>query len=260
MCRMASNTASSECEDRKLLLKEITDYNTKLKTLSDTICTFIECSSFISSNSEIRSLSRELLCFAKHTDKVQETFNEFNAKLYDLARDDEEFPVAGQSKDNPTETETFKDKHDLSIWVVRKAMTYIQNPIYVHSTLQIANNLYISETAGKFLHCQWSVVFALLKKVFPEEVDQVPSPGESFDCPEKDVFGKIQMPLIRLFHYLCEKLCAKHLANNKIHDHIFTIFKTINAKSEKLFTKTIWQDEEWLSQWGNTSTTALSSA
>ena len=253
---MASVTVSSDCEDRKRLLREITENNSKLKTLAESVSTFIECSSFISSNAEIQSANREFMCFAKHAEKVQETFKQLNEKLYDLAKDEDEFPVAGQTEENTRETETFKEKRELSMRVVMKTKTYIQNPIYMHSALQVANSLYISETAGKFLRRQWSVVFTLLKNMFPEEVDQFPSPCESFTCPEKDVFGKIQMPLIRLLDYLCEKLSAERLANHKVHDNFFSVFKTINIKYEKLFTKTIWQDEEWLARWGSTSTTS----
>ena len=227
--RMASVSVSSECEDRKRLLKQLTENNNKLKTLAENVSTFVECSSFISSNSEIQSANHEFLCFAKHTEKVQETFKQLNEKLYDLAKDEDEFPVAGQSEENPRETETLKDKRELSIHIVMKTKTYIQNPIYMHSALQVANSLYISETAGKFLCRQWSVVFALLKKMFPEDVDNFPSPCESFTCAEKDVFGKIQMPLIRLLDYLSGKLSAQWLANNRVHDHFFSVFKTINT-------------------------------
>ena len=47
------------------------------------------------------------MCFAKHAEKVQETLKQLNEKLYDLAKDEVEFPVAGQTEENTRETETF---------------------------------------------------------------------------------------------------------------------------------------------------------
>ena len=73
---------------------------------------------------------------------------------------------------------------------------YIQNTIYMHSVLQVTNNLEISKKAGKFLCRQWTFVTKLLIKVFPEEEDEIPSPGQGLQCPEEEVFLNIQMPLI----------------------------------------------------------------
>ena len=255
---MASNSPVNTCAERKHLLQEITSKNQKLKKLMETVTTFVECSSFISSNQEIASVNRELHCFTNYADKMLQTFDDLNAKLYNLADDDEIFPIAGQDANEKLETETFKEKKDLSIRSVIKARTYIENPIYMHSALNIANDLEISKKAGKFLRRQWIFVNKLLVKVFPEEENELPSPGNGLECSEEEVFQNLQMPLIRLFDLLCKQLTRKRMSNVRVHDHFFTVFKCINAKFESLFTRTIWKNEEWLKMWGTPDTNASS--
>ena len=145
--RMASNLALDKCAEWKHLLQEISNKNQNLKKLMETVMTFVECSSFISSNQEIASVNRELHCFTNHVDKMLKTFDELNAKLYNLADDSDIFPVAGYDMNEQLEMETFKEKKELLVRSVIKAKTYIQNPIY----MQVANNVEIAKKVGKFM-------------------------------------------------------------------------------------------------------------
>ena len=117
----------------------------------ETVTTFVECSSFISSNQEIASVNRELHCFTNHADKMLKTFDELNVKLYNLDDDSDIFPVVGYDANEQLETEMFKEKKELSVHSVIKAKMYIQNPIYMHSALQVANNVEIVKKVGKFM-------------------------------------------------------------------------------------------------------------
>ena len=243
---MASNSAFDKCAERKHLLQEISNKNQKLKKLMETVTTFVECSSFISSNQEIASVNCELHCFTNHVDKMLKTFDELNAKLYNLADNSDIFPVVGYNANEQLEMETFKEKKELSVRSVIKAKMYIQNPIYMHSALQVANNVEITKKVGKFMCRQWIFVTKLLVKVFPEEESELPSSGQGLECPEEEVFQNLQMLLIRLFDQLRTKLTSKHMSNVRVHDNFFTIFKSINDKFESLFTRTIWKDKDWL--------------
>ena len=140
---MASNSAFDKCAEWKHLLQEISNKNQKLKKLMETVTTFVECSSFISSNQEFALVNCELHCFTNHADKMLKTFDELNAKLYNLADDSDIFPVVGYNVNEQLETEMFKEKKELSVRSVIKAKMYIQNPIYMHSALQVANNVEI---------------------------------------------------------------------------------------------------------------------
>ena len=186
------------------------------------------------------------------------TFNELNGKLYNLADDSDIFPMAGQDANEKLETETFKEKKELSIHCVIKAKMYIQNQIYMHSAPQVANNLENLKKAGKFLCRQWTFVTKLLVKVFPEEENELPSPGQGLQCPEEEVFQNLQMLLIWLFDQLHMKLTCKCMSNVRVHDQFFTVFKSINEKFKFVFTRTIWKDEDWLKRWGTPETNASS--
>ena len=188
--------------------------------------------------------------FMNHTAKIQETFEEFKGNLYNLASDSDMFPTAEQDTDAPVETETFKEKRELSHRVIKKTITYLQNPFYMYSAVNIANQV-LKEKAGRFLRCQWGHICNMLKNFFPKHVGSLPSPGEAFDCTEADVFQHIQMPLICLYGYLISKLDCKRMCNKTVHDSIYTMFKMLNTKFDGLFKITIWQDEEWMNRWGN---------
>ena len=120
MSRMASNSALDSCMQRKHLLQEISSKNEKLKKLMETVMTFFKCSSFLSSNEEIASVNRELHCFSNHADKMLKTFNDLNAKLYNLAEASDIFPMAGQDMNEELETETFREKKKNFLFAVLK--------------------------------------------------------------------------------------------------------------------------------------------
>ena len=252
---MATASPASECGEHKKLLTGLKENCAILKKLVSTAEDFIDCTSFICSNFEIAQITQEMKSFMNHTAKIQETFNKFNGNLYNLASDSDVFPTAEQDPDEPVETETFKEKRELSHHVIQKTITYIQNPIYMHSALNIAKNRVTREKAGRFLRRQWGYISNMLKKFFP--IDSIPSPGEAFNCDEADVFEVIQMPLIHLYDHLISKLNCKRLCNVTVHDCIFTMFKMLNKKFEALFTQTIWQDEEWMNRWGNPANPAV---
>ena len=48
--------------------------------------------------------------FMKHSDKMKQTFDDFNSNLYLMADDSDVFPVADQRNDEPVETEKFREK------------------------------------------------------------------------------------------------------------------------------------------------------
>ena len=247
---MSTASPTGDSSERKQLLAGLKENCEVLKKLVSTAEDFIECTSFICSNTEIVQIKQEMKSFMNHTVKIQETFEEFNCNLYNLATDSDVFPTAEQDPDSPVETETFKEKRELSHRVIKKTITYLQNRIYMYSAINIANQL-LKQKAGRFLRRQWGHICNMLKKFFPKHVESLPSPGEAFDCAEADVFQHIQMPLIRLYNYLISKLNCKRLSNETVHDSIFTMFKTLNTKFDGLFKITIWQDEEWINRWGN---------
>ena len=228
---MATASPTVDSSERSQLLAGLKENCEVLKKLVSTAEDFIECTSFICSNTEIAQIKQEMKSFMNHTAKMQETFEEFNCNLYKLASDSDVFPTAEQDADSPVETETFKEKRELSHCVIKKTVTYLQNPIYMYSAINIANQL-LKEKAGRFLRQQWGHICNMLKKFFPEDVESLPSPCEAFDCAEADVFQHIQMPLIHLYDYLISKLYCKRLSNETVHDSIFTMFKTLNTKFE----------------------------
>ena len=247
---MATAAPSRDSSERNQLLAGLKQNCEVVKKLVSTAEDFIECTSFICSNAEIAQIKQEIKSYMNHTAKMQETFEEFNGNLYNLANDSDIFPTAQQDPDGPVETETFKEKREISHRVIKKTITYLQNPIYMYSAVNIVNQI-LKEKAGRFLRWQWGHICNMLKKFFPEHVESLPSPGEAFDCAEADVFQHIQMPLISLYSYMISKLDCKRLCNETVHDSIFTMFKTLNTKFDGLFKITIWQDEEWMNRWGN---------
>ena len=143
-----------------------------LKKLVSTAEDFIECTSFICSNAEISQIKQEMKSFMNHTAKIQETFEEFNGNLYNLANDSDVFPTAEQDPDVPVETKTFKEKRELSHHIIKKTITYLQNPIYMYSAVNIANQI-LQEKAGRFLRRQWGHICNMLKKFVPEHVEKL---------------------------------------------------------------------------------------
>ena len=247
---MATAAPSGDSSERNQLLTGLKQNCEVVKKLVSTAEDFIECTSFICSNAEIVQIKQEMKSYMNHTAKIQETFEEFNGNLYALASDSDVFPTAQQDPNGPVETETFQEKRELSHRIIKKTITYLQNPIYMYSAVNIANQV-LKEKAGRFLRWQWGHICNMLKKFFPEHVESLPSPREAFDCAEADVFQHIQMTLIHLYGYLISKLDCKRLCNETVHDSIFTMFKMLNTKFDGLFKITIWQDEEWMNRWGN---------
>ena len=143
------------------------------------------------------------------------------------------------------ETETFKEKKELSCRVVTRTRVYVENPCFMESALAIADNETIYIEASKFLRKQFCAVQTILCKYFPEEENLFPSVGEGFTCPELVTFEKIRMPLIHILDYFVAKVNHKHVANSDFHDGVYEIFKAINAKYERLFAKTCWEDKDW---------------
>ena len=117
MATAASTGNSSECNQLLPGLKQNCEV---LKKLVSTAEDFIECTSFICSNAEIAQINQEMKSFMNHTAKIQETFEEFNGNLYNLANDSDVFPTAEQDADGPVETKTFKEKRELSHNVIKK--------------------------------------------------------------------------------------------------------------------------------------------
>ena len=81
---------------------------------------FVECSSFISSNEEIASVNREMHCFTNYAEKMLKSFDELNAKLYNLDDDSDIFPVVGYEANEQLEMETFKEKKNFLFALLSK--------------------------------------------------------------------------------------------------------------------------------------------
>ena len=94
----------------------------------ETVMKFVECSSFISSNQEIASVNRELHCFTNHVDKMLKTFDELNAKLYNLDDDSDIFPAVGYNANEQLETETFKEKKRTFCLLCYKSLNFHSEP------------------------------------------------------------------------------------------------------------------------------------
>ena len=151
---MSTASPTGDSSERKQLLAGLKENCEVLKKLVSTAEDFIECTSFICSNTEIAQIKQEMKSFMNHTTKIQEAFEEFNCNLYNLATDSDVFPTAEQDADSPVETETFKEKRELSHRVIKKTITYLQNPIYMYSAINIANQL-LKQKAGRFLRGKW---------------------------------------------------------------------------------------------------------
>ena len=147
---MSTASPTEDSSDRKQLLAGLKENCAVLKKLVSTAEDFIECTSFICSNTEISQIKQEMKSFMNHTAKIQETFEEFNCNLYNLATDSDVFPTAEQDTDFPVETETFKEKRELSDRVIKKTITYLQNPIYMYSTINILLILAASLSRSSF--------------------------------------------------------------------------------------------------------------
>ena len=117
----------------------------------ETVTTFVECSLFNPSNEEIASVNREMHCFTNYVEKMLKSFDELNVKLYNLDDNLDIFPVVGYDANEQLETEMFKEKKELSVHSVIKAKMYIENPIYMHSALKVANNVEIVKKIGKLM-------------------------------------------------------------------------------------------------------------
>ena len=95
-----------------------------------------------------------------------------------------------QDLDCRLETETFKEKKELSVRVVTKTRMYVENPVFLESALTIADNEPTYIEASKFLRKQFNAVQHLLLKFFPEEEPNFPLPGEGLTCTEIQTFEK----------------------------------------------------------------------
>ena len=249
---MATSSLRSEGNgERNALLHTLRENCASLKTFISTVEDYIDCTSYLCSNFELAQINREMHSFMKHSEKMKQTFDDFNSNLYLMADDLDVFPVADQPHDEPVETEKFREKKELSKCVIHKAITYLQNPIYTAWALRITKNQATNAKMGKFLKCQWGHISGLLSKLFPEDPDIIPSPGSGLTCQDDEVFENLQMPLIRLYSKLVDKIECKRLSNEVVQDSIFCMFKKINTKFESLFKLTIWQNQEWMSKWGD---------
>ena len=247
----ASKPTSSGAVERSALLGNLKGNCEKLRKFITTVEDYIDCSSYMCSNFEIGQINHEMKSFMNHCGKMQQTFDEVNENLYQIADDSDVFPVAEQDPNGPFETEKFREKKELSKRVVHKAITYIENPIYTAWALQITKNKESNAKMGRFLKSQWGHISKMLSKFFPEEVDIIPSPGSGLTCPDYHVFENLQMPLIRLYTKLVDKVECKRLCNEVVQDSIFTMFKKINTKFESFFQLTIWQNPDWMNKWGD---------
>ena len=232
-------------QNRKHFLQQLAAKSGKLKHLSEMIDSFIECMSFISNNKEIKNVVSVVTDFEENVEKLQLFFDNLNSGLYDLANDEDILPCASQDPNSVMETEMFKEKKELSCRVVTRTRVYVENPCFMESALAIANNEKIYIEASKFLRKQFRTVHTILCKYFQEEENSFPSIGEGFTCPELVTFEKICMPLIHILDYFVGKLNHKRVANSDFHDGVFEMFKAINAKYERLFEKTCWEDKGW---------------
>ena len=193
--------SSTEPENRKLLLDDLKKKSQKLKHLSETIDSFVECTSFISDNMEVKKVVIVISEFKMNVDKLQSYFDNLNVGLYDLSNDDDILPCTSQDPNSKIETETFEAKKELSASIVKKTRVYIENPCYMETALVIARNEATYVEASKFLCKQFCAVAALLRKYFPEDENCIPSPEEGLTCRETDTFAKIRMPLIRILDF-----------------------------------------------------------
>ena len=192
---------ASDSSSRKTLLLELTEKSKKLKRLTETIDNFVECTSFISDNAEIKQVVGVVNNFDGKVDEMQAYFDNLNSGLYDLANDSDVFPCASQDPDSVLETETFKEKKQLSARIVTKTRVYVENPCFMESALAIADNDTTRIEASKFLRRQYKAVFKILVKFFPEEEASIPSVGEGLTCSEKEMFEKICMPLVHILGF-----------------------------------------------------------
>ena len=243
--RMAS-VNSKQNATRKELLDQLTKVSGNMKRLADMIDTYVECTSFISNREEINGVLDSVNSFNTHRAKLQAYFDELNSGLYELSEDTDVLPCFSQDPDCCLETETFKEKKELSVRVVTKTRMYVENPVFLESALAIADNEPTYIEASKFLRKQFNAVQHLLFKFFPEEEPNFPLPGEGLTCTEIQTFEKIRMPLIHILDYFCSKFNHKCVANADFHDNVYSMFKKINAKYERLFSKTCHKDEGWL--------------
>ena len=117
---MATAAPTGDSSEHSQLLTGLKQNCEVLKKLVSTAEDFIECTSFICSNAEIMQIKQEMKSFMNHTAKIQETFKEFNGNLYNLASDSDVFPTAEQDTDRSVETETFKEKRELSHRIIKK--------------------------------------------------------------------------------------------------------------------------------------------
>ena len=162
-----------------------------------------------------------------------------------MANDEDILPCASQDPNSVIETETFKEKKELSCRVVTWTRVCVENPCFMESALAIADHETIYIEASKFLRKQFYAVLTILSKYFQGEENLFPSSGDGFTCPELVTFQKIRMPLIHILDYFVSKLNHKCVANSECHDGVYEMFKAINAKYERLFAKTCWEDKGW---------------
>ena len=117
---MATAAPSGDSSEHNQLLTGLKQNCEVVKKLVSTAEDFIECTSFICSNAEIAQIKQEMKSYMNHTAKMQETFEEFNGNLYNLANNSDVFPTAQQDPDGPVEPETFKEKRELSHRIKKK--------------------------------------------------------------------------------------------------------------------------------------------
>ena len=196
---MASPT--NDPAKRKTLLGELTEQSSKLKHLAETIDTFVQCTSFISNNNEVANVIKKVNEYDYYHLKLQAYFKKSNSGLYDLSEDSDVVPCASQDPDERLETETFKEKKELSIRCVTRTHIYVENPCFMESALGIADNEKTHTEASKFLRKQFRCVQKLLTKYFPEDAESFPSPGEGMACRETETFEKIWMPLVHILYF-----------------------------------------------------------
>ena len=151
--RMASK--SNDPVNRKTLLGELTEQSSKLKHLAKTIDTFVQCMSFINNNNEVANVIQKVNEYDYYRMKLQAYFKKLNLGLYDLSEDTDVVPCASQDPDKRLETETFKEKKELSIRCVTKMRIYIESPCFMESAFAIADNEGTHTEASKFLGKQF---------------------------------------------------------------------------------------------------------
>ena len=77
---------------------------------------------------EVKKVVSVVSEFEMNVDKLQHYFHNLNVGLYNLSNDDDILPCASQDPNSNIETETFKEKKQLSASVVKKTRVYIENP------------------------------------------------------------------------------------------------------------------------------------